>query len=291
MRRFTPAQMKKRRRVFYSALAAAASGQGRGGNGGNGGVLPSDLPDYWTGSDFSSWVDPGGAAHRQATLATAVTNLASGGPVMTPHFAANYPVLHDGAWTGLATWEDIPDPNGETWFSTNPGTEDVSFPNITEWEQDLSLLTLSPAISIIIVAYHPSNQGGQLYRPYYGGDGVNRLEISNTSTGQILLRTPNYGPTTFSTIGDLRGAWYIYGVAWGQGSLLHWLNGEQQTTTSMTGATGNMGFDTVGYGTAPDGGVGCHHSWLRQNTPEEMDSQMEALAARFGIPYTFIPLP
>lgn len=278
------AEMKRRRRVFFSALFAAAGDSDNGG--GNGQLpLPETLPDYVLGVDYSSWVDPGGAAHRQATLTTPVTNLAPDGPDMTPHFSNNYPILHDGAWTGLATWDDIPDPNGETWFSVNPGPEDPAVSvNLTEWEQDLSALQIGPAHSMVIVAEHPLNQSGQLYRPLYGGDSVNRVEW-NTGNGQILLRTPAFGPSVVATVGDMRGTWYVFGFARGQGTFKAWFNGNELTVGTVTGATGDMGFNLAGYGSAPDGGVGAIHVWMRENSPEEMDTQMAALALRFGISY------
>jgi hypothetical protein len=286
-------QMTQRRRAFFAALAASADGGRKpAGNGGNGGVLPSDLSYYVLGVDYSSWVDPGGGAHRRATLASAVTNLAVGGPTLTPHFPSNYPLLHDGAWTGLATWDDIVDPNGETWFSCNPGTEDASFPNITEWECDLAPFQGGDVQSGIWVAVHPANVAAQLYRPIYG-DSTNRLEISSTGTGRVLLKTANYGPSNQSDMGSLlTGVWYIFGYARGSGSLKMWLNGvEKPVAGNIAGATGQMGFDLAGYGTAPDGGYGCYHTWLEEHTADDMNTQMAALATRFGITYTWTPLP
>ena len=277
----------------------------RGGVGGSAAGNPIPLlSGYYAGMDGSSFVadsfsstsSVSGGTHGVVTVADVPTNLAAAaGSTFTWDWVnsgnSTRPVYHEGNWDGLSAtiWglSTITAPNGEPYFSGNWGQPDTSITNISSWGLRSPVLKDNTVQSAMFVGFWCSGTAANLFRPLYGGDGVNRIEVSSNGTGRVLVRTDSYGPANVVDMGDMRtDQWFIWGYSWGGDSLRIWLNGAWQTLSSQpTG--GGIGHTDVWYGAQPYGCYAAVHLFDTALSNADMNEGMSYLATKYGIAYTF----
>lgn len=277
----------------------------RGGVGGGSQGSPIlNLTGYYAGIDGSSFVADSftllstisTGTHGIVTAADLPTNLAAAaGSTFSWDWInggdTTRPIYHDGDWTNLnpTPWgtTTVTAPNGQPYFGGNWGTPDSSLSLVSQFGVRSSTLKDLTVGSAMFVCYWMGGAAGQLFRPLYTGDGVNRIEITSNATGRVLVRTDTYGPTNVVDMGDLRtDSWLIWGYSWGGDSLRMWLNGAWQTLSSQpTG--GGIGHTDIYPGSMPYGAYAAVHLFESALSNDDMNEGMSYLADQYGIAYTF----
>ena len=248
-----------------------------------------ELGGYIVGMDASSFVDPGGGAHRTCT-STPVENLAGESIILAPNFdPASLPVLHTGDWLRDNPVSTIPAPGTFDWISVNRNSKDTSLASKTSWEHTWGTSVATTGRTIVIGLYITSAEN-VWYSPYFASAGqASSRTAMNSVSGRIDCVTPNATKILLVASDAVwtRDAWHMW--AFGQDTDVFWssIDGVESTySTSPVGLGGAFTMLRGPWGTQPDGGFACLHAWDTYHTLAEMRPTLAYLAARHDLPYT-----